>query len=221
MRLLSVNVSRPKQIVHQGQALSTGIFKEPAPGRVLLRALNLEGDGQADRSAHGGIHKAVYAYPFEHYRYWSQELGRKDFRFGQFGENFTVAGMPEDGIHVGDVFRIGPAAVVEVTQPRVPCFKLAIKMDVPDFAKRFLASGRVGFYLRVLAEGEVGAGDVIERLRIGPEQLTIGELVRAAYLDGGNLDPLRKAIRIPALSPGWRSWLEEKLARREEHPVPG
>ncbi len=162
MKLLSVNVSPPKEVAHGGKTVTTGIFKEPVDGRVMLRTLNLDGDGQADLTGHGGIYKAAYAYSVENYDYWKRELGRTDFTFGQFGENLTVEGMLEDEIHVGDVFRAG-GALVEVTQPRVPCYKLGIKMGLRGFEKTFLASRRVGFYLRVLEEGEVGADDADER----------------------------------------------------------
>lgn len=209
-KLLSVNVARPREVRHDGQRVQTGIFKEPLQGRVMLRKLNLDGDAQADLKAHGGPHKAVYAYTVENYRFWVRELGRDDFPFGQFGENFTVEGMPEEEVHIGDVYRVG-GALVEVTQPRVPCFKLGLKMGLPDFPKRFLASGRVGFYLRVLEEGEVVAGDPIRCVQIGPEQLDIREVVRLAYFDRENLEGAKKAIRIPALSPGWRSMFEERL----------
>ena len=161
MTLKSVNVSMPRDIEHAGKAVSTGIFKTPVDGRIMLRRLNLEGDGQADLWGHGGAFRAVYAYPFEHYAYWAQELGRSDFKIGQFGENFTVEGILDDDVCVGDVFRIG-GAVLEVSQPRIPCYKLAIKMGIEGFQNRFLESGKVGFYFRVLEEGEVGAGDTIE-----------------------------------------------------------
>ena len=159
MKLLSVNVSLPREVPYKGKTVRTGIFKEAAQGRVKLGGLNLEGDGQADLVGHGGIYKAVHVYSIENYDYWKRELGRDDFSYGQFGENFTVEGMPDDKVNVGDVFRVG-TALVEVTQPRVPCFKLAMKMEMPNFLKVLMPSERVGFYLRVLEEGEVGAGDV-------------------------------------------------------------
>ena len=212
MKLLSVNVSPPAEVVHGGKTVTTGIFKEPVDGRVMLRMLNLDGDGQADLIGHGGIYKAAYAYSVENYDYWKRELGRTDFTFGQFGENFTVEGMLEDEIHVGDVFRVG-GALVEVTQPRVPCYKLGIKMGLRGFEKTFLASGRVGFYLRVLEEGEVGAGDVLDRVRTDPERMTVREICRLLYFDPENLGGARKALRIRALSPGWRQSFEERLAK--------
>ena len=172
MKLLSVNVSLPRDVLHMKKTVSTGIFKESVVGRVMLRTLNLEGDGQADRENHGGLYKAVYAYSTEHYEHWKRELRRSDFTPGQFGENFTVQEMSEDDVHIGDVFRVG-GALVQVTQPRAPCYKLGLRIGMPQFPKLFLASGRVGFYLRVLEEGEVGAGDVVERVKLDPERMTV------------------------------------------------
>lgn len=212
MKLLSVNVSLPKEVPYRDKTTSTGIFKVPVSGRVMLRTLNLDGDGQADLKNHGGIYKAVYAYSIEHYDYWKRELGRNDFTFGQFGENFTVEEMLDDHIHIGDQFRVG-TALVEVTQPRVPCFKLGIKMDSAQFPKLFLNSGRLGFYLRVLQEGEVGAGDNIERTTIGPERMTVREVCRLLYFDPQNLEGAKRALRVRALSSEWREPFEERLSR--------
>ncbi len=214
MKLLSVNVSSPVEVLHRGKTLATGIFKEPANRRVMLRTMNLDGDGQADLTAHGGIYKAAYVYSTENYDYWKQELGRTDFAFGQFGENFTVEGTSEDEIHVGDVFRVG-GALVEVTQPRAPCYKLGIRMGLPQFVKMFLASCRVGFYLRVLEEGEVGAGDVFDRVRTDPEGMSVREMCRLLYFDPENLRGANKALRIRALSPGWRRSFVERLAKSD------
>ena len=212
MKLLSVNVSLPRDVPHLGKTVSTGIFKEPVSGRIMLRTLHLEGDGQADRENHGGIYKAVYAYSIEHYEHWKRELGRTDFIPGQFGENFTVQGMGEDDVHIGDVFRLG-GALVQVTQPRAPCYKLGLKMGMPRFPKLFLVSGRVGFYLRVLEEGEVGAGDVIERVRVDPERMTVSEMNRLLYITPNDRQALERALRIEALSPRRRRAFEELLAR--------
>ena len=214
MKLLSVNVSRPREISHDGKTVRTGIFKQRIAGRVMLRELNLEGDGQADLVGHGGIYKAAYVYSFENYGYWEKELGRSDFDFGQFGENFTVEGMLDDDIHVGDSFRIG-GSLVEVTQPRVPCFKLGIRMGIPGFEHVLLSSNRLGFYLRVLEEGEVGAGDAIERVEIDPERMSVADVNNLLYFDLGNLADARKALRIKALSPGWRGSFEDRLAKAE------
>jgi len=212
VKLLSVNVSLPKEVPYMNKTTTTGIFKEPVAVRVMLRTLSLDGDGQADLKNHGGIYKAAYAYSFENYDYWKRELGRTDFTFGQFGENFTVEGMPDDAVHVGDVFRIG-TALVEVTQPRVPCFKLGIKMGMAQFPKVFLASGRPGFYLRVVEEGEVGAGDVLARVKTDPERMTVQEVCHLLYFDQKNLEGAKKALRIQALSPGWRKSFEERLTK--------
>ena len=215
MKLLSVNVSLPKEVLYQGKIVRTGIFKEPVQGRVNLRRLNLDGDGQADLIGHGGPFKAVYVYSIENYHYWKRKLGRDGFPYGQFGENFTVEEMEDDKVHVGDVFRVG-SALVEVTQPRVPCSKLAMKMEAPTFLKPFMTSERVGFYLRVLKEGQVGAGDVVERVKVGPERMTVREMFHLLYFDSDNLEGARRALRIPAISPGWRSSFEEIVAKVSE-----
>lgn len=213
MKLISVNVSPPKEIQYKGESVTTGIFKAPVPGRVMLRELNLDGDGQADLTVHGGVHQAVYVYPLEHYDYWKQKLDRQDLPYGQFGENFTVTEMREDQVHIGDIFRIG-SAVVQITQPRVPCYKLAIRMNLPQFPKLFMASGRTGFYLRVLHEGEVGAGDAIERIEIAPEKMTVQEIFHLAFRDHDNREALEKVVRVRSLSPGWQSMFAERLAVR-------
>lgn len=213
MQLISVNVSLPKEIQYQGKTVTTGIFKEPVHGRLMLRELNLDGDGQADLTVHGGIHQAVYVYPLEHYEYWQRRLGRQDLAYGQFGENFTVREMREDQVHIGDIFRIGNA-VVQITQPRVPCHKLAIKMNLPKFPKLFMASGRTGFYLRVLQAGEVGAGDAIERIESDSAKMTVQEIFHLAFRDHGDRAALKKALRLGGLSPGWHSMFAERLATR-------
>jgi MOSC domain-containing protein YiiM len=213
MKLISVNVSPPKEIQYKGESVTTGIFKKQVQGRVMLRELNLEGDGQADLTVHGGVHQAVYVYPFEHYDYWQHKLGRQDLLYGQFGENFTVAEMLEDQVHIGDIFRIGNA-VVQITQPRVPCYKLAIRMNLPQFPKLFMASGRTGYYLRVLQEGEVSAGDAIKRIEIAPEKMTVQETFHLAFRDYENHEALAKALRLRGLSPGWHNMFAERLAAR-------
>ncbi|MBA3474159.1 MAG: MOSC domain-containing protein [Rubrobacter sp.] len=212
MKLLSVNVSLPTEVPHGREAVSTGIFKEPVGGQVMLRTLNLDGDGQADLENHGGVDRAAYAYSIENYDHWQRELGWNEFAFGQFGENFTVEGMMEDDIHIGDVFRVG-GALVEVSQPRPPCFKLGIKMGMAGFPKQFLASGRVGFYLRVLEEGEVGVGDAFERVESDPERVSVWEMSHLLFFEPENLEGAKRALRIRALSPGWRDSFEERLAK--------
>ena len=218
MKLLSVNVSLPKEVQNNGKTMTTGIFKEPVKKRVMLRTMNLDGDGQADLVGHGGIYKAVYVYSIENYEYWKSELSRNDFTYGQFGENFTVEGMLEDEIHIGDVFRVG-GALVEVTQPRVPCAKLGFKMGMAKFPKLFLQNSRVGFYLRVLEEGEVGAGDVIERVKVDAERMTVREINHLLYFDQKNLEGAKKALRIRALSPGWRGSFKERSAKNSKEPL--
>ena len=203
MKLLSVNVGQPREVSYNGKSVSTGIFKAPVEGQVMVRKHNLDGDRQADLRVHGGVDKAVYAYPSEHYDYWKRELDRNDLTYGTFGENLTVEGLLEDGVHIGDVFRVGEA-VVEVSQPRVPCFKLGIKIGNPGFLKPFLASGRVGFYFRVLEEGEVGADDAIERIRIGDGRMTVKTIIHLRYFDTSNSQAAQKAASLPALARGWR-----------------
>ena len=214
MKLLSVNVSQPKEVSYNGERIKTGIFKEPVSGRTMMRRLNLDGDGQGDPTVHGGIHKAVYVYPIEHYDYWKQELGRDDLTYGKFGENLTVEGMLEDTVHIGDVFRIGEA-LVEVSQPRVPCFKLGIKMRDPQIVKPFLQSERVGFYVRVLEEGKVGAGDAIERTKVGEGQMTVKEIVHLRHFDNKNAAAAEKAVSLPALTPSWRDSFEEIVVKTQ------
>ncbi len=212
MTLKSVNVSMPRDIVHNGKPVTTGIFKEPVASRVMLRSLNLDGDGQADLWGHGGAFRAIYVYTFENYEHWAGELERDDFTIGQFGENFTVEGMLEDDIHVGDVFRVG-SALVEVSQPRVPCYKLAIRMGIEGFQNQFMASGRMGFYFRVLEEGEVGAGDTIELVKRASGAMTVREVNELLYFDKENLKGAAKALDIPSLSHGWKGSFEERLAK--------
>jgi ferredoxin-NADP reductase/MOSC domain-containing protein YiiM/predicted pyridoxine 5'-phosphate oxidase superfamily flavin-nucleotide-binding protein len=215
MSLLSVNLSTPKTISHAGKAVTTGIFKQATSERVMLRNLNLDGDGQADLWGHGGAFRAVYLYSRENYEFWEQELGRDDFAPGQFGENFTVKGMLDDEVQVGDVFRVGDA-LIEVTQPRIPCYKLAIKMGIEGFQNRFMQSGRVGFYCRVLEEGEVGAGDPIERVSRDPQGLSVRKINDLLFFDQQDLDATRKALSIPALSHGWKGSFQERLTKAEE-----
>lgn len=217
MKLLSVNVSLPKTVDYDGTPVNTGIFKEPVLRRVTVRRLNLDGDGQADLTVHGGPDKAVYVYDIASYRYWQRELGLDNLAYAHFGENLTVEGMPDDRVYIGDVFRVG-AALLEVTQPRVPCFKLELKMGMPGFSRQFLASGRSGFYFRVLEEGEVGAGDLIERIKTGPEQVSVRQIARLLYFDYDNLDKIRRVLHIPALASGWRDAFEELLAEPEGAP---
>lgn len=212
MKLLSINVAAPRAIWYRDKEVMTGIYKEPVQGMVAVGKLGLAGDGQADLEAHGGIYKAVYSYPFEHYSHWSRSLGRNDFVLGQFGENLTVSGLTEDEVYIGDVFRIG-TALFEVTQPRVPCFKIAHKMGMPEFPKLFTESGRTGFYLRVLEEGEICAGDAIERVKTDPHLVSVREMMRIMHIDREDFEVMKRAVAIPALTPGWREQLEKRLQK--------
>ena len=212
MKLLSVNVSLPQEIAVKGKMVRTGIFKAPVEGRAKVATLNVEGDGQADLMGHGGPFRAVYVYSFDNYAYWERELGRRDFSFGQFGENLTVEGMGDEEVHVGDTFRIG-TVLFQVTQPRVPCYKLAIKMGVEGFYNQILESGRLGFYFRVLEEGDVGADDVIERTKVDPIGMTIIDVNKLMYYDKDNLEEARRSLEIEALSPGWRTTFEARIAK--------
>ena len=211
MKVLSVNVSQLVTVAYRGRSVTTGIFKTPVCHRVMVQRMNLEGDRQADLSVHGGADKAVYIYPSEHYATWAHELGRNDLTFGQFGENLTVEGMLEETVHIGDTFRVG-GALLEVTQPRVPCYKLGLKMGSAQFPKTFLASHRTGYYVRVLEEGDVGAGDSIERIITDPEQMTIRQAVHLAFFEQENVAMLEKVLRIRALSQEWRGMFQEQLA---------
>ena len=177
MRLVSVQVGRPRRVQWHGKPVSTGIYKEPVAGRIVLYRFNLDGDQQADLTVHGGPDKAVYVYPSEHYPIWQAEFPDMRLPYGMFGENFTTEGLDESSVHIGDQFRIGGAVVV-VTQPRIPCYKLGIRFGRPDMPKRFHASGRCGFYLAVLHEGEVGAGDVWERMARNDQQVSVIESYR-------------------------------------------
>lgn len=217
VKLLSVNVARPREVTYQDRrgrdkTTMTAIFKQPVSGPVLLRTLNLDGDQQADLEGHGGIYRAVYAYDSENYEFWAKELGRTDFASaGQFGENFTTKGLADDVVAIGDKFQIG-GAVVQVTQPRVPCFKLGILMGIEGFQKRFAESCRVGFYLRVLQEGEIVAGDMFEPVGEGSDRMTVRQMTHLLYFEPDNKKDAERALRIETLSPGWRQSFEERIA---------
>lgn len=216
-RLLSVNVGLPRDIEWHGRTVHTGIWKEPVQGRRRVDRLNVEGDGQGDPDGHGGEQRAVFVYQIESYRYWEERLRRRDFTHGQFGENFTVEELPDDEVCIGDRYRIG-TALFEVTQPRVTCYRVGIRMNEPQMAALLTSSGRPGFYLRVLEAGEVGAGDAILTIARGPERMTVAQANALLYSSRHPRDQLERALRIPALSPGWR-WSFEQLARSEDaHP---
>jgi MOSC domain-containing protein YiiM len=213
MTLVSVNVSLPKLVEFNGRTVSTSIFKEPVSGPVFVRRLSLTEDWQADLRSHGGLNKAVYAYRLEHYAYWSRELGRDDLHSGQFGENLTVEGLTEDSARLRNVYRMG-SALLQVTQPRYPCFKLGIKMGDPLFPRRFLESGRTEFYFRVLEEGEVSAGDTVELVEQS-DGLAVRELWHLVLVDTGNVEGAREALRCQTLSREWREPLEERVSQAE------
>jgi MOSC domain-containing protein YiiM len=215
MRIVSVNVGLPRPALWHGREVMTGIFKEPVAGRVAVRTLNLDGDRQADLTVHGGVHKAVYAYPSEHYPFWEEELEREGLPWGTFGENLTTEGWLEEEVFLGDRFRIGTAEMV-VAQPRMPCFKLAIKLSRDDIVERFLESGRSGFYFAVTREGEVDAGDPVERIHEDENRVSIYDTVRL-YLDrDGRSDPdlLRRIVRVEALPESWREHFVKQARRR-------
>ena len=206
-KLLSVNVGLPREIAWQGKVVRTAIWKRPVSGRVLARRLNLDGDAQGDLEGHGGEHRAVMVYQLEAYRYWEPQLGRNDFAYGQFGENFTVEGLPDDEVCIGDRYGIG-TAVFEVTQPRVTCYRLGIRMDNPQMAALLVSHRKPGFYFRVITEGEVGAGDEIRKIADGPDRVSVAEIDSLLYTANHPLNRIAIAARIPALSPGWKGSLE-------------
>lgn len=210
MKLLSVNVGLPREIEWKGKFVRTSIFKAPVDGRVRVAQLNLEGDQQSDLSVHGGIDKALYAYPSEHYSFWRQELPSMHLPWGVFGENLTTEGLIEDAVHIGDRFRVGSAELV-VTQPRMPCFKLGIRFERPDIVKRFLQSGRTGLYLAVLKEGEVTAGDSIELLKRDDHGVTVADVVNLYGRDATNQELLRRVTELPSLPESWRDYFRKRL----------
>jgi len=213
MKILSVNIGLPRQIVSGGKSVTTGIFKTPVHHRVKVGKLNLEGDAQADLSVHGGPNKAVYAYPSEHYDYWRSEFPGMDLPWGMFGENLTLEGLLEDGACIGDRFRMG-TAVLMVAQPRLPCYKLGIKFGRDDMPERFLASGRTGFYFAVVDEGELCEGDVMERIERDANPVSVENIVRL-YLDDKDQDVrlIERALQVEALPSGWRKRFLKKLGK--------
>lgn len=202
-RLLSLNVGLPRDVPWQGRMVHTAIWKEPVQGRRVVRRLNIDGDGQGDLAGHGGEHRAVFVYQIESYRYWQNKLGRTDFTHGEFGENFTVEGLPDDEVWIGDRYRVG-SALFEVTQPRVTCYRIGIRMNEPQMAALLVSHDRPGFYFRVLEEGEVEVGDEIVPVMRGPESVTVAEVNALLYKPGHPADRLERALRIPGLSTGWR-----------------
>jgi MOSC domain-containing protein YiiM len=212
MKLISVNVGRPRLVISNEQPVSTGIYKTPVQGRVMLRTLNLDGDRQADLSVHGGPTKAAYAYPSEHYSYWREELPGTELPWGMFGENFTTEGLTESSLNIGDRFRIGSAEVT-VTEPRMPCYKLGIKFGRADIIRRFLASGRTGFYFSVQLEGEVGAGDQIELITREENNVTVADITRLYAKERDDVEMLGRAIALEALPESWRDHFRKQLEK--------
>ncbi len=212
MKLLSLNVARPRLIVYQGTTINTGIFKEPVAGPVQLRTLNLDGDRQADLTVHGGPNKAVYGYPSEHYPFWREELPAVNLRWGMFGENFTTAGLAEEELHVGDLFQIG-SSIVMVRQPRMPCYKLAAKFQRDDMIERFLVSGRSGFYFSVEQEGSAAVENDFRLLKRNDPGITIAEMNHLLVRDRYNHGLVRKAIATQSLPEDWREYFSKRLDR--------
>ncbi|HJX94113.1 MAG TPA: MOSC domain-containing protein [Candidatus Acidoferrum sp.] len=215
MNIVSLNVGLPRDVLWHGRTVTTGIFKEPVEGRIKLRKLNLDGDRQADLTVHGGAQKAVYCYPIAHYDYWKKELPGRELPTAIFGENFTTEGLLESEVHLGDRFSVGSAELV-VTQPRLPCYKLGIRFQSDDMVKRFLASGRGGFYFAVTREGEVGAGDEIKRIARDPNAVPVSEITRlyiAKRFNGEDIASLRRALQVDALPEIWKGYFSERLQK--------
>lgn len=213
MKVVSVNVGLPREVVWHGRNVNTAIFKQPVEGRVGLRKINLDGDRQADLTVHGGEHKAVYCYPIEHYDYWTRTLDGRDLPLGIFGENFTTEGLQEDSVYIGDRFCVGSAEVI-VTQPRLPCYKLGVRFEADDMVKRFLASGRTGFYLAVSREGEVGAGDDIRVISRDQNEVSVSEVTRlyvAKAYSEGDIASARRLLQIAALPENWKDYFRQRL----------
>lgn len=215
MKLVSVNTGLPREVMWHGRIVTTGIFKEPIQGRVVLRKLNLDGDRQADLTVHGGEYKAVYCYPVAHYEYWARELPGRPLPPGIFGENFTTDDLLEDSVHIGDQYSVGSAEVI-VTQPRLPCYKLGVRFQSDDMVKRFLASERTGFYFAVAREGEVGAGDEIKLVDRDPNHVPVSEITRlyvSKRYGADELNSVQRALRVTALPESWKEYFREHMKR--------
>ena len=219
-RLLSVNVGLPRDIAWHGEIVRTAVWKEPVQGRRMVRRLNIDGDGQGDLVGHGGEQRAVFVYQIDSYHYWERHFDRHDFIFGQFGENLTVEGLSDEDVCIGDHYRIG-SALFEVTQPRVTCYRVGIRMNEPQMAAFLVAHRRPGFYFRVLQEGEVEAGDAIVKVADGPERMSIAEIDAMLYLGHHSQKQLERALRIPALSPGWKASFQALLEQARSGKVAG
>lgn len=218
MRIVSVNVGRPRTVPWEGKLVTTGIFKQPVEGRVAVRGRSIEGDRQADRRVHGGPFKAVYAYPSEHYAFWRRRHPRLDLGWGAFGENLTVEGWTEESVHVGDRYRAGDTVLV-VTQPRTPCYKLGIRMGRPEIVEEFVAALRPGFYLGIVDEGEVAAGDAFERISTDPRRVTVTDMARLAAGEDLPAEILRQALQLEHLPEGWKAKVRKALAARPTEAV--
>ena len=212
---MSVNVGLPREVTSHGRVVRTSIWKDPVEGLVHVSSLNLEGDQQSDLSVHGGREKAVYAYPSEHYEYWRRELPGTDLAWAAFGENFTTEGLLEPDIRIGDRIRVGSAEFL-VTQPRMPCFKLGVRFGRDDMVKRFLRSGRTGFYLAVVREGEVATGNSLEIVRRDEHGVTVADIASLYSRDKDNEDLLRRAVDVPALPESWKGYLRKRLFEPDE-----
>jgi MOSC domain-containing protein YiiM len=215
MKILSLNVGLPREVSWHGKLVTTGISKEPVKGPVMLRRLNLDGDRQADLTVHGGLSKAVYAYPSEHYAYWRTQLPGVDLPCGMFGENFTTEGLFEEAVYIGDRFGVG-AAEVMVTEPRMPCFKLGIKFGRADIIKRFLASRRTGFYFAVVREGLVGAGDSVKLVGREQADISVADITRLYSFERNDVRALRRAIEVDALPQSWKGYFQHQLRSRSK-----
>ena len=213
MKLISLNVGLPREITWEGKTVTTGIFKQPITGPAMVRTLNVDGDQQADLSVHGGIDKAIYAYPAEHYEYWRKELPGVELPWAMFGENFTIEGLLEDSAYIGDRYRIGEVEVV-ITQPRLPCYKLGIRFGRADMVKKFLASGRTGFYFAVTKEGIVKAGDSIEFLGGDQQSVNVADITRVYAFERDDVETIREAMKIEALPESWRSYFQHQLEKK-------
>ncbi len=207
-----MNAGQPRLIRHNGNPVSTGIFKEPVAGRVSVRTFNLDGDRQADLSVHGGVSKAIYAYPSEHYEFWRRELPEMALPWGMFGENFTTESLFEAELNIGDKFKVGTTSLM-VTQPRMPCYKLGIRFGDPGMIKRFLESGRTGFYFAVLEEGEVGAGDPFQLVERDQHGVRVSDITRLYTSEKHNIDLLRRVIEVEALPENWRGYFQNRLEK--------
>ena len=214
MKVLSVNVGLPRKVIFNGQIITTAIFKDPVKGPITLRKLNLDGDRQADLTVHGGIDKAVYSYPSEHYDYWLKQFPGTEIMWGMFGENFTTEGLFEDAVNVGDQFQIGSAKLV-ATQPRMPCYKLGVRFGRMDVIRRFMISGRPGIYFKVIKEGEVKTGDKIENIKRDENNIKVKDIVSlyTGRSNKDNIEMMRQAIRIIDLPEGWRYEFQQRIGQ--------